>query len=163
MSKLTQLRFDFCFQNMDRHKRIRKHFLTFQTTALTLQSFHSFKVYNGAGSLCLQFTVHVMLFPMLNVLYFHFLRSMSTTSLLSCFPGMLLSYILNAFEMFPGVLLIVLLLLFFTFHMLCISIVRSLYFYYYYYYYVNLGVSQRWIRRMLFCTTWRHVLWWECT
>jgi hypothetical protein len=57
---------------------------------------------------------------------------------------MLLTYFLNAFEMVPVAPIITGITLVFTFHMRCISIVRSLYFkilnyyyycYYYYYYY----------------------------
>jgi hypothetical protein len=52
---------------------------------------------------------HVMLFPMFNVLYLYIstFRSMCAvlsvavlcSSLISCFPGMLLRYFLNDFEM----------------------------------------------------------------
>ena len=50
------------------------------------------------------------------------------SSLTSWFPGMLLMYILNDFEMVPVVPIITGITLVFTFHMRCISIVRSLYF-----------------------------------
>jgi hypothetical protein len=50
---------------------------------------------------------------------------------------MVLTYFLNDFEMVPVASIITGITLVFTFHMRCISIVRSLYFklYYYYYYY----------------------------
>ena len=59
------------------------------------------------------------------------------SSLTSWFPVMLLTYFLNDFEMVPVASIITAVTLVFTFHMRCISIVRSLYFeiYYYYYYY----------------------------
>ena len=49
-------------------------------------------------------------------------------SLTSWFPGMLLTYFLNVFEIVPIAPLITGITLVFTFHMNCISIVRSLYF-----------------------------------
>src|SRR5215469_10000157 len=48
--------------------------------------------------------------------------------LTSWFPGMLLTYFLNDFEMVPVAPITTGITLAFTFHMLCISIVRSLYF-----------------------------------
>jgi hypothetical protein len=48
---------------------------------------------------------------------------------------MLLTYFLNDFEMVPVAPIITGITLVFTFHMHCISIVRSYYYYYYYYYY----------------------------
>ena len=50
------------------------------------------------------------------------------SSLTSWFPGMLLTYFLNDFEMVPVASIITAITLVFTFHMRCISIVRSLYF-----------------------------------
>ena len=54
---------------------------------------------------------------------------------------MLLTYFLNVFEIVPVAPIITGITFVFTFHMRCISIVRSLYFinyyYYYYYYYVT--------------------------
>jgi hypothetical protein len=71
--------------------------------------------------------VHVMLFPMLNVLYFYIstFRSMCAvpniavfcSSSISCYPGMLLGYFMNDFEIVPVALLL------------------PVYYYYYYYYY----------------------------
>ena len=51
-----------------------------------------------------------------------------TSSLTSCFPGMLLTFFLNDFEIVPVVPIITGITFVFTFHMRCISIVRSLYF-----------------------------------
>jgi hypothetical protein len=44
------------------------------------------------------------------------------------FPGMLLTYFLNVFEIDPVAPIITGITFFFTFHMRCISIVKSLYF-----------------------------------
>ena len=48
------------------------------------------------------------------------------SSLTSCFPGMLLTYFLNDFEIVPVAPIITGITFVFTFHMRCISIVRSL-------------------------------------
>jgi len=48
--------------------------------------------------------------------------------LTSCFPGMLLTYFLNDFEIVPVAPIITGIAFVFTFYMRCISIVRSLYF-----------------------------------
>ena len=50
------------------------------------------------------------------------------SSLTSCFPGMLLIHFLNDFEIVPVAPIITDIAFVFTFHMRCISIVRSLYF-----------------------------------
>ena len=50
------------------------------------------------------------------------------SSLTSCFPGMLLTYFLNDFEIVPVAPIITGITFGFTLHMRCISIVRSLYF-----------------------------------
>ena len=50
------------------------------------------------------------------------------SSLTSCFPGTLLRYFLNVFEIVPVAPIITGITFVFTFHMRCISIVRSLYF-----------------------------------
>ena len=50
------------------------------------------------------------------------------SSLTSWFPGMLLTYFLNDFEMVPVAPIITGITFVFTFYMRCISIVRSLYF-----------------------------------
>ena len=47
--------------------------------------------------------------------------------LTSCFPGMLLTYFLNDFEIVPVAPIIIGITFVFTFHMRCISIVRSLF------------------------------------
>jgi len=76
------------------------------------------------------------------------------SSLTLWFPGMLLTYFLNDFEIIPVAPIITGITFVFTFHMRCISIVRSSYFrifseyyyyyyysYYYYYYYISINVS----------------------
>ena len=50
------------------------------------------------------------------------------SSLTSCFPGMLLTYFLNYFEIVPVARVITGITFVFTFHMRCFSIVRSLHF-----------------------------------
>ena len=75
---------------------------------------------------------------MLNLLYFYISTSPSVcavpnmavfcSSLISSFPGMLLRYFLNYFQMVPVAPIITGITFVFTFHMRCISIVRSLYF-----------------------------------
>ena len=95
--------------------------------------------YSVAAILLLLFMVLILLVSVLNLLYFYIstFRSMCAvsnmavfcSSLTSCFPGMLLTYFLHDFEIAPiftGITFV------FTFHMRCISIVRSLYYYYYY-------------------------------
>ena len=77
-------------------------------------------------------------FPALTPLYLYVstFRSMCAvpkmavfcSSLTSWFPGMLLTYFLNDFEMVPVAPIITGITFVFTFHMRCISIVRSLYF-----------------------------------
>ena len=57
------------------------------------------------------------------------------SSLTLRFPGMLLTYFLNDFEIVPVAPIITGITFVFTFHMRCISVVRALYYYYYYYYY----------------------------
>ena len=78
--------------------------------------------------------VHITLFTVLNLLYFYIstFRSVCAvpnmavlcSSLISCFPGMLLRYFLNDFEIVP----VAPTTFVFTFHMHCISIVRCFYF-----------------------------------
>ena len=111
--------------------------------------------YSVAAILLLLFMVLISLVSVLNLLYFYIstFRSIyavpnmavSCSSLTSCFPGMLLAYFLNDFEIVPVAPIITGITFVFTFHVRCISIVRSLYFrtfsasflitYYYYYYY----------------------------
>ena len=50
------------------------------------------------------------------------------SSLTSCFPGRLLTYFLNNLEIVPVAPIITGITFAFTFHMRCISIVRSIYF-----------------------------------
>ena len=73
---------------------------------------HVSKVYSVAAVLYLQFVLHVMLFRMLNVLYFHISTSRSLcavtimavvcSSLISCIPVTLLRFCLSDFEMVPA-------------------------------------------------------------
>ena len=96
------------------------------------------KEYSVAAILLLQFMVLISLVSVLNLLYFYIntVRSMCAvpnmavfcSSLTSCFPGMLLTYFLNDFEIVPFAPVITGITFVFTFHMSCISIVRSLYF-----------------------------------
>ena len=95
------------------------------------------RAHSVAALLYLQFMIHVMLFSMLNVLYFHSsnFRSMFAVPyitlfcgpLISCFPGMLPRYFLNYFELGPFALIIT-----------GISFVFYIYYYYYYYYYMSI-------------------------
>jgi len=82
--------------------------------------------------------VRILLVPALTPLYLYVstFRSMCTvpnmavfcSSLTSSFPGMLLTYFLNDFQMVPVAPIITEITFVFTFHVRCISIVRSLYF-----------------------------------
>ena len=84
------------------------------------------------------FMVLISLVSVLNLLYFYIstFRSMCAvpnmavfcSSLTSHFPGMLLTYFLNDFEIVPAAPIITGITFVFTFHMRCISIVRSLHF-----------------------------------
>jgi len=94
--------------------------------------------YIVAAILLLQFMVLMSLVSVLNLLYFYIstFRSMCAvpnmavfwSSLTSCFPGMFLTYFLNDFEIVPVAHIITGITFVFTFHVRCISIVRSLYF-----------------------------------
>ena len=94
--------------------------------------------YSVAAILLLLLMVHVMLFPMLNLLQFYtsIFRSMCAvpnvavfcSSLISCFPGTLLRYFLNDFEIVPVAPIITGVALVLTSHMHCTFIVRCLYF-----------------------------------
>ena len=91
-----------------------------------------------AAILLLLFMVLISLVSVLNLLYFYISTSrrmcavpnmaVFCSSLTSCFPGMLLTYFLNGFEIVPVAPIITGITFVFTFHMRCISIVRSLYF-----------------------------------
>ena len=91
-----------------------------------------------AAILLLLFMVLESLVSVLNLLYFYIstFRNMCAvpnmtvfcSSFTSCFPGMLLTYFLNKFQIVPVAPIITGITLGFTFHMRCISIVRSLYF-----------------------------------
>ena len=109
--------------------------------------------YCVAAILLLLFMVPISLISVLNLLYFYTgtFRSMCAvpnmtvfcSSLTSCFPGTLLTYFLNDFEIVPVAPIITGITFVFAFHMRCISIVRSLYYYYFHHhhhrYYDNNG------------------------
>ena len=94
--------------------------------------------YNVAAILLLLFMVLISLVSVLNLLYFYNSTSrimcavpymaVFCSSLISRFPGTLLTYFLNVFEIVPVAPIITGITFVFTFHMRCISIVRSLYF-----------------------------------
>ena len=94
--------------------------------------------YSVAAILLLPFMVLISLVSVLNVLYFYIstFRSMCavpnmavfSSSLTSYFPGMLLTYFLNDFQIVPVAPIITGITFVFTFHLRCISIVEALYF-----------------------------------
>jgi len=94
--------------------------------------------YSVATILLLLFMVLISLVSVLNLLYVHIstFRSMCAvpnmavccSSLTSWCPGMLRTYFLNDFEIVPVARIITGITFGFTFHVRCISIVRSLYF-----------------------------------
>ena len=94
--------------------------------------------YIVAAILSLLFMVPLCLVPAFALLFFYVSTSRSMcavpsmavfcSSLTSWFPGMSLTYFLNDLEMVPVAPFITGITLVFTFHMRCISIVRSLYF-----------------------------------
>jgi len=91
-----------------------------------------------AAILLLLFMVLISLVSVLNLLYFYISTIWSMcavpnmavfcSSLTSYFPGMLLMYFLNYFEIVPVAPIVTGITFVFTFHMHCIYIVRSLYF-----------------------------------
>ena len=91
------------------------------------------KEYSVAAILLLLFMVLLLLVPVLNLLYFYICTFRSTcavpsmavfcSSLTSCFPGMLLTYFLNDFEMVPVAPIITGITFVFTFHMSVIIII----------------------------------------
>ena len=93
--------------------------------------------YRVAVILLLLLMVFISLVSVLNLLYFFIstFRIMCAvpniavfcSSLTSCFPGMLLTYFLNDFEIVPIAPIVTRITLVFTFHMRCVSIARSLY------------------------------------
>ena len=99
---------------------------------------HVPREYSVSAILSLLFMVPISLVPALALLYFYdstFRRMCAVPNMAvfcsffnSWFPGMLLMYFLNYFEMVPVAPIITGIALVFTFHMRCISIVRSLYF-----------------------------------
>ena len=94
--------------------------------------------YSVAAVLLLLFMVLISLVSVFNLLYIYIstFRSMCVvpnmavfcSSFTSCFPGMLLMYFLNNFEIVPVAPIITGITFVFILHMRCISIVRSLYF-----------------------------------
>ena len=94
--------------------------------------------YIVAAILLLLFMVLISLVSVLNLLYFYISTfriicavpnmAVFCNSLTSQFPGMLLTYFLNDFEIVPVAPIITGITFAFIFHMRCISIVRSLYF-----------------------------------
>ena len=98
---------------------------------------HVPREYSVAAIPSLLFMVSISLVPALALLYFYVstFRSMCAvpnvavfcSSLTSWFPGMLLTYFVNNFEMVPVAPIITGITLVFTFHTRCISIVMSLY------------------------------------
>ena len=94
--------------------------------------------YSVASILLLLFMVLISLVSVLNLLYCYIstFRNMCAvpnmvvfcSSLTSCFPGMLLTYFLNDFEIVPVTPTVIGITFVFTFNMRCISVVRSLYF-----------------------------------
>ena len=109
---------------------------------------HVPREYSVSAILSLLFMVSISLVPALALLYFY-VSTVFCSSFTSWFPGMLLMHFLNYFEMVPVAPIITGITLVFTFHMRCISVVRSSHFkifsasfltiflshYYYYYYY----------------------------
>ena len=93
--------------------------------------------YSVVAILLLLFLMLISLVSVLNLLYFYvsIFRSMCAepnmsvfcSSVISCFPGMLLTYFLNDFEMVAVAPIITCITFVCTFHMRCISIVRYLY------------------------------------
>jgi len=94
--------------------------------------------YSVTAILLLLFMVLISLVPVLNLLCFHIstFRSVCAvpnmavfcSSFTSCFPGMLLTYFLNDSEIVPVAPIITGITFVFTFHMRCVSVVRSSYF-----------------------------------
>ena len=92
--------------------------------------------YSVAAILLLLFTVLISSVSVFNLLYFYISTSRSMCAVLnmavccssftSCFPGMLLTYFLNNSETVPVATIITGIAFVFTFHMRCISVVRSL-------------------------------------
>ena len=96
---------------------------------------HVSRVYSVGAVLYLPFTCNVIS-PVKYVLYFYIgtfyricaLHNMIVfcISLISCFPGMVLSYFLSNFEMFPFTSIITGITFAFAFHICRISVMRSL-------------------------------------
>ena len=99
---------------------------------------HVPREYSVSAILSLLFMVSISIVPALALLYFYVSTFLSMcavpnmavfcSSFTLGFSGMLLMYFLNDFEMVPVAPIITGITLAFTFHMHCISIVRSLHF-----------------------------------
>ena len=106
--------------------------------AYTPETNYISRVYNVAATLLIIFMVLISLVSMLNLLYFYVSifksicavpkMALFCSSLTSWFPGMLLTCFLKDFEIVPIAPIITGITFVFTFHMRCMSIVRSLYF-----------------------------------
>ena len=91
------------------------------------------RVCSFAGVLYLKFMLHVLLFPMINAMYFHLstFRSMCPVpnmavfyiSLISCFTAMLLGYFPNDFGMVTISTIITGIIYFLTFHIVIIIVI----------------------------------------
>ena len=102
------------------------------------ETYYVSRQYSVAAILLLFFMVLISLVPLLNLLYSYIstFRSLCAvpnmavfcSSFTSCFPGMLLTYFLNNYEIVPVAPIITGITFVSTFHMRCISIVNSLYF-----------------------------------
>ena len=99
---------------------------------------HVSREHSVAAILQFLFMVHITLFVMLNLLHFYTstFRSVCAVhniavlcrSLISCFPVMFLMYYVSDCEMVRVAPLITGITFVFTFHMRCVSVLRSLYF-----------------------------------
>ena len=120
-------------------------YINFRNSSVTycfVINWHNIKIHFEANEskvwMLLLFMVLISLVSVLNLLYFYIstFRSMCAvpnmavfcSSLTSWFPGMLLTYFLNVFEIVPVAPIITGITFDFTFHMRGISIVRSIYF-----------------------------------
>jgi len=128
----------FLFYNLWNHLHFRIMFIIIIIIIIIIsfiQSIYTYipetnyvpREYSVAAILLLLFLVPISLVPMLNLLHFYVstFRSMAVfcSSLTSCFPGMLLMYFLNDFEIVPVAHIITGITSVFTFHLRCIIII----------------------------------------
>jgi len=116
-----------------------------------LETNHVPREYSVSAILSLLFLVPISLVPALALLYFYISTfqnmcavpnmAVFCSALTSWFPGMLLMYFLNDFEMVPFAPIITGITLVFKFQKCCISIVRSLYFEIYSASFLHISVS----------------------